>query len=175
MCRLQRPYTQKPKCLSFLQTIFSTNFAFSLIQYAHMLMSHIFDARPIMTSCAEFIIRLTSLFLCLLSARFIVSSPDSFAGGAVLLSEDECIQSPLCITKHTLMSCHDLYFSDKQHYNTALNLSEKFWHLSENWKKCLSVLHAVLSNRFNTEGRVKWVGRGSTALFWYENEQDNIT
>jgi len=53
---------KKPKCLSFL-----------LVQYAHMLMSHIFPARPIMASCAEFIICWTSLFLCLLSARFIVS------------------------------------------------------------------------------------------------------
>jgi len=38
-----------------------------------MLMSHIFAARPIMTSCAESVIRWTSLFICPFSARLIVS------------------------------------------------------------------------------------------------------
>jgi hypothetical protein len=54
-----------------------------------MLMSHIFAARPIMTSCAEFIVRWTSLFLSSLGTFYCALS-DSFAVGVVLLSEDEC-------------------------------------------------------------------------------------
>ena len=93
-----------PKYPSFLQTLFSIYFAFSLIQYAHILMSHIVAARPIMTSCAEFIIRWTSLFLSSLGTFYCVQS-DSFAVGVVPLCEDECTSvTYLNYKTHTLMS-----------------------------------------------------------------------
>lgn len=174
MCRLQRLYNQKPKCLSFLETIPSTYFAFSLIQYAHLLMSHIFAARLIMTSCAEFIIRWTSLFTCLLLERFIVSCLTVLHGFSTFVWRWMYF-SHLSVLQNThWCPCYDLYFSVKQHYNTALILSEKVWQQDENWKKWLSMLHAVLSNGFSTGGRVEWVGRGKTALPWYKNQQDNI-
>jgi hypothetical protein len=54
-----------------------------------VLISDIFAARPIMTSCAEFLIRWTSLYLSSLGTSYCVLS-DSVAVGVVFLSEDEC-------------------------------------------------------------------------------------
>lgn len=53
-----------------------------------------------MTSCADFIIRWTSLFMSSLGTSYCVLS-DSFAVGIVLLSEDECTSvTSLCYRTH---------------------------------------------------------------------------
>lgn len=81
-----------------------------------------------MTFCAEFIIRWTSLLLCgslcLLSARFIVSCP-TVLQILVLLSEYECTSVNSLYYKTHIDVPVTICFSVKQHYNTALILSEK--------------------------------------------------